>query len=130
MLNWIVYTWYVHIQKWSLRVLGVFFGLCSIFILVAECSNFFDYDDYFFSDLIMSSYQKSGVSFAIANVVCLLPLSYIGGCAFFGMFNFKVDGVYALNRGQTDPVSLIYSAMLLMRLAVPVAYNFLDLVGL
>lgn len=46
------------------------------------------------------------------------------------MFNFKVDGVYALNRGQTDPVSLIYSAMLLMRLAIPVAYNFLDLVGL
>ena len=56
MLNWLVYTWYVHIQKWSLRVFGVFFAMCSLFILVAECSNFFDYDDYFFSDLIMSTY--------------------------------------------------------------------------
>lgn len=46
------------------------------------------------------------------------------------MFSIKVNSIYALHGNQlTDPGSLVYSASLLTKVAVSVAYNFLVLTG-
>ncbi len=64
------------------------------------------------------------------NFICLIPLSYICAASNLGMFSIKVYSVYEVHGNQTtDPGSLVYSAMLLTKLAVSVAYNFLGLTG-
>ena len=61
----------------------------------------------------------------MANLVVLLPLSYICASAYYGMFSFKITSFYALHEHQqTEPSHLLYSAVLLTRLAYAVAYNF------
>ena len=58
----------------------------------------------------------------------MIPLGYICASSYYGLFKIKVQSVYALHRNQkTDPPCLVFSGMLLMRLAVAVAYNFLEL---
>lgn len=70
--------------------------------------------------------NQSGRSFFYANLVCLIPLGYICTSANFGMFSFKITSFYALHEHQqTEPSHLLYSALLLTRLAYAVAYNFL-----
>lgn len=57
-----------------------------------------------------------------------MPLAYICSCTYFGLFKIKINSFYALHSNrQTDPASLVFSGMLLMRLAIAVAYNFLEL---
>jgi hypothetical protein len=47
------------------------------------------------------------------------------------MLSIKVNSIYAVHGNQTtEPGSLVYSAMLLTKLAVSVAYNFLALSGI
>lgn len=64
----------------------------------------------------------------MANLVCLVPLGYICASANYGMFSFKISSIYALHsHQQTEPSHLLYSSLLLTRLAYAVAYNFLEL---
>lgn len=70
--------------------------------------------------------NDSTKAFVATNAICLIPLFYICVCANFGMMNLKIGSIYALHTGQnTDPACLVQSAMLLIKLAVPIAYNFL-----
>jgi hypothetical protein len=46
----------------------------------------------------------------------------------YGLFKLKVSNIYALHSNHhTDPPGLMFSSMLIMRMAVPIAYNFLQL---
>ncbi len=46
----------------------------------------------------------------------------------YGLFQLKVSNIYALHKNHhTDPPCLLFSGMLLMRMSVPIAYNFLQL---
>jgi len=46
----------------------------------------------------------------------------------YGLFQLKVSNIYALHKNHhTDPPCLLFSSMLLMRMSVPIAYNFLQL---
>ena len=46
----------------------------------------------------------------------------------YGLFKLKVSNIYALHSNHhTDPPCLMFSSMLIMRMAVPIAYNFLQL---
>lgn len=68
------------------------------------------------------------LNFFVQNVTVLVPMGYLLACCFIGLFSMKVSGVYALhNHKQTDSSSLLFSAYLLMRFAVPLVYNFMDM---
>jgi len=46
----------------------------------------------------------------------------------YGLFQLKISNIYALHKNhQSDPPCLLFSGMLFMRMAVPIAYNFLQL---
>jgi hypothetical protein len=64
----------------------------------------------------------------LANLIVLLPLSYLCASAYYGLFSFKVTSFYALHEHQqTEPSHLLYSAVLLTRISYAVAYNFFAL---
>jgi len=61
----------------------------------------------------------------------LIPLTYIVAATNYGLFQLKVSNIYALHKGQhTDPSCLLFSCLFVMRLAVPISYNFLLLTDL
>ena len=59
---------------------------------------------------------------------CLVPLIYLVYATNYGLFQLKVSNIYALHKNHhTDPPCLLFSGMLMMRMSVPIAYNFLQL---
>ena len=60
------------------------------------------------------------------QLLCVLPLSYIILCTYFGLFNLKLSGWYGLYpNNHTDSSNLVWSAFFLARLSAPLCYNFL-----
>lgn len=60
--------------------------------------------------------------------MCLVPLVYLVYATNYGLFQLKVSNIYALHKNHhTDPPCLLFSGMLLMRMSVPISYNFLQL---
>jgi len=104
----------------------------SLIIVLCELTSYWEWDDnYLHNMLVAHSGKGSGSSFFLTNLICFLPLGYICYASNYGMFALKVQSLYALHdNNQTDPSSLVYSAMLLTRLGVAVAYNFLALTGI
>lgn len=100
-------------------------------MILCEASLIFDGDQNYLNNLFVRYSINPGTkSFFMANLVCLFPLGYICASANFGMFSFKISSIYALHpHQQTEPSHLLYSALLLTRLAYAVAYNFLELVN-
>ena len=46
----------------------------------------------------------------------------------YALFQLKVSNLYALHwHHHTDPPCLLFSCLFMMRLAVPISYNFLEL---
>ena len=58
-----------------------------------------------------------------------MPLGYIVAGTYIGLFDLKVSNIYGLHDHHSDPSSLLFSTLFLMRLAVPIGYNFLSLTG-
>lgn len=49
----------------------------------------------------------------------------------YGLFQLKVSNIYGLHTNHhTDPPCLLFSSMLLMRMSVPISYNFLQLTNI
>ena len=131
-MGFIQYTWYVQVRPWALKAFSIIFAICTLIVLIGEVTFYFDIQDSNFIQHWYNSYSSnpSTKNFFMANLVCLVPLGYICASANFGMFSFKVSSIYALHPAQqTEPSHLIYSALLVTRLAYAVAYNFLELTG-
>ena len=61
------------------------------------------------------------------NAVVLVFMLYIVYATLYGLFKIKLLGFYSLHKGQhTDGFSLVYSGSLLLKLGVPMCYNFLS----
>ena len=118
------YYWYVHIKPKSFLCLAFICALASIMILMIEIASFIVGEK--FSDLLAVDIDN----FAEAYTVSFLPLFYIALCTFFGLFSMKFSYFFALRwNHHTDPASLLFGATLLMRLAAPMVYNYLQLQG-
>ncbi len=80
-------------------------------------------------EMVKNSVKNDYVSFLVTYLVCMLPIAYICLCANFGMMNIKIGSLFALHTNQmTDPACLVQSAMLITKLSVAVAYNFLKII--
>ena len=107
-----------------------------LFVIISLMVMFFEFSLYLaadgaggvYEDWIQFSSNNEKTSFIMANFICMLPLAYICAASFYSFFKIKVHQFYALHpKQQTDPPCLVYSGMLLMRLSISVAYNFLEL---
>eukprot|EP00347_Sterkiella_histriomuscorum_P011527 403372114 len=62
------------------------------------------------------------------SLASLIPLVYLVAATNYGLFQLKVSNIYALHKNKsTDPSCLLFSSIFVMRLAVPISYNFLQL---
>jgi len=118
------YFWYVHLRPLSLLSLAV---LCTVFSCVAilmEIGSFVEGER--FSDILTVNIK----TFAEAYMVSFVPLCYMSLCTFYGLFSMKLSYFFALRwNHHTDPSSLLFCGTLLMRLAAPLVYNYLQLQG-
>lgn len=65
------------------------------------------------------------------QIACLIPLLYLVYATNYGLFQLKISNIYGLHKNQhTDPPCLLFSSMLLMRMSVPISYNFLQLTSI
>jgi hypothetical protein len=102
------------------KFLFFFFITFTVIVIFLESETYW-------GDLnVLHTLIYSDETFLAVNFICLIPLGYICAASNLGMFSIKVYSVYEVHGNQTtDPGSLVYSAMLLTKLAVSVAYNFL-----
>lgn len=61
---------------------------------------------------------------------CVIFLFYMAYCAFWAAFQFKVFNVYVIYPGIADNASLCFNEVFLVRLLMPLCFNFLLLAGL
>jgi hypothetical protein len=121
-------------EPYSRKALCGFFFLFTILTIFCECCSYWNLRTNYLEKLIQKYSIGRGAnganSFIAVNCICLIPLGYICASSNYGMFSIKVNSIYEVHGNQTtDPGSLVYSAMLLTKLAVSVAYNFLALSG-
>ncbi len=61
----------------------------------------------------------------------VIPLGMFVFCAYYGIFTFRVSKNYGLfPYRQTEASSLVYSALYVSKLALPMCYNFLRLLSI
>ena len=128
--NRIEYFFNVHMSPILLLIVAFVFCILTAVVIFFEFSLYFSWDtnNGIYAAWVSFSSENKESSFFLANLICILPLTYICSASYFGLFKIKVQSVYALHSGQqTDPPCLVFSGMLLMRLASAVAYNFLEL---
>jgi len=124
------YIWKVQMEPYGRKFLCGFFFCFTAIVIFFECCSYWNLRVNFLGDLIHKYSGTTSSSFIAVNFICLIPLGYICASSNYGMFSIKVNSVYEVHGNQTtDPGSLVYSAMLLTKLAVSVAYNFLALTG-
>lgn len=122
---------------------SIIFGLLSIIILYAEFVNMFGAEYNIIYNIITDSTLNDTQSYFVSHVylinfnnltyqiACLIPLMYLVYATNYGLFEMKVTNGYALHRNhRTDPSCLLFSSMHIMRLSIPIAYNFLELTKL
>lgn len=60
-----------------------------------------------------------------------MPFGYLFYASFFGLFNFDHLEFLALHWNQnTDPYCLLYSPINTWRIAIPISYNFISIMGI
>ncbi len=122
------YLYLAYFKPLVTLIMAVVFTILSAVIIFAEIANTFDFKDNLIYNLITATETNANNSFILFNIVNLLPLLYLVYATNYGLFQLKVSNIYALHRNHhTDPSCLLFSGMLLMRMSVPISYNFLQL---
>jgi hypothetical protein len=123
------YLWHRFIVPIGSFILGVFLILYAVWIIMGEFSLVFPDSYNVLSPLgyLLHTY-RSYISVLLIVVPTLgMFITFI--C--FGLFNFKLSKFYGLfPHKQTDPSCLVYSSMYTAKLAFPICYNYLLIVGL
>lgn len=64
------------------------------------------------------------------QIFTCLPISYLAMCAFYPLFIMRLSTFYYIGKRRTDENSLLLNATLVLRVSVPLAYNFVLLLQL
>ncbi len=117
------------IRPIAYTILSLLFGLYGIVIVLGECSLVYPDLHAYLSPLgpILGSNKSFFITFLVTVPSLCMFLVYT--C--YGLFNFRLSKFYGLfPYHQTDPCSLVYSALFTTKLAFPICYNFLLLVSM
>ena len=62
--------------------------------------------------------------FLSEQVFTAVPLLYLSFCAYYPLFQLRLPNLYYLGRHRSDESTLLLNCTLLLRISVPLAYNF------
>lgn len=108
-----------------LRLLAVICSALSLVIVLGQLTMFSETASVSGLSLLF----RRGLGYWETQVLCLVPLVYMVGTAYWSIFRLKICGLYGLypNHG-TDSGSLLWCASALGRIVLPLCYHFLLLI--
>ena len=62
--------------------------------------------------------------FLSEQIFTAVPLVYLSFCAYYPLFQLRLPNLYYLGRHRSDESTLLLNCTLLLRISVPLAYNF------
>ena len=62
--------------------------------------------------------------FLSEQIFTAVPLLYLSFCAYYPLFQLRLPNLYYLGRHRSDESTLLLNCTLLLRISVPLAYNF------
>lgn len=66
-------------------------SLLSVFIIALEVSLYLDWsDESIYAKWTDWNDSDNDTNFFAANLICIIPLSYIGASSYFGLFRIKI----------------------------------------
>ena len=111
--------WLILIKPALYKMLAVLLFAMSFLVVLGESTLFLNFPVGVFPLMF-----KEDLGMIASQILCLIPLSYIVWCTYYGMFQLKLPGWYGLYSKNTEPSSLVYCAFYLARLSAPLAFNF------
>lgn len=63
--------------------------------------------------------------FVAEQIFTAVPLTYLAICAYYPLFQLRLSSMYYMGRHRTDETTLLFNATLLLRISVPLAFNFI-----
>lgn len=106
--------------------LAIFCGLLSFSILFAEVT-IPTHEDISPLLLIVRASFSNPLSEQIFTVI---PIGYLSMCAYYPTYKIRLSKIYYISKHRTDENSLLLNATLILRVSVPLAYNFVLLLQL
>lgn len=99
--NRVEYFWKVHMSPILLFILGLIFCSLTLIVIFFEVSLYMSWDNgNIYESWASYSQANKGSSFLLANLICIIPLTYICAASYFGLFQIKVSSLYALHPKQ------------------------------
>ena len=90
-------------------VFAVLSAIMSLLIIVGELGILL-FPESNSSSFVEKLFKKDLGGFLVTNILILIPLGYLCFCTYYGLFHFKVWGLYELHSNKlTDPFSLVFS---------------------
>jgi hypothetical protein len=120
--------WKVWIRIWAYRVVAVMLLFLSVCIIWSEVLfSVVKPHLSIFAFLVYIGHQFG--QYTAIEILSIVVVAYLSICAYFTVFKIRLFNLYYLSpHHNTDGDSLLFSAMLLSRLALPICLNYLYMI--
>uniref|UniRef100_A0A1X7UMF4 Kinesin motor domain-containing protein n=3 Tax=Amphimedon queenslandica TaxID=400682 RepID=A0A1X7UMF4_AMPQE len=122
----IEWFWKVVFKRWVYIAIGIllsFLSLCIVWSQVVFSLPRFS----IFALLVYASHQMG--RYSAIEILSVLVVAYLSFCAYYTVFKIRIFNLYFLSpQHNTDEYSLLFSAVLLSRLALPICLNYLYII--
>lgn len=116
--------WFIRVRfiRRIYRVSAVFAAILSILLLWMEMTLPFHANLSPLGAIIRSNaIRESPIALQLFSVV---PITYLSACAYFPLFRLRLSKLYYIGPRRTDENTLLFNATFMLRVATPLAYNF------
>ncbi|CAI8045620.1 G-protein coupled receptor-associated protein LMBRD2 [Geodia barretti] len=131
-LPYLEWHWKVWLRSWVYRAVAVCLVFLSVTIVWSEVTFSIDPPNHdihlsFFAFLVYAGHKFQ--NYITVEILSVGVVAYLSLCAYFTAFRIRIFNLYNLApRHSTDEYSLLFSAVLLSRLALPVCLNYLYMI--
>lgn len=120
--------WKCFLRVWLYRLSGWILAAFSLAVVWSEATFLFKSPVLSIFAVFINGFQQVQ-EYVLLEIFSVLSMGYLACCAFYTVFHVKIFNIYYLApEHQTDEYSLIFSGLLLCRLAAPLCLNYLCLV--
>ena len=115
-------SWFLRTGRRKL-LFGAYIFACVLSVLILFCELVVPITHPFLSPLgWLVSLTNS--FFLSEQIFTAVPLLYLSFCAYYPLFQLRLPNLYYLGRHRSDESTLLLNCTLLLRISVPLAYNF------
>jgi hypothetical protein len=117
-------AYWAYVKPWVLRILALLFGIFSLLITWSEVTVFAP-ANLSVVHILLDAFAASPVG---SQLVSIIPLSYMLGCAYWSLFRLRLFNYYRMVPGNhTGTTSVVFSSSYLTKLVVPLSWNFVNM---